>query len=139
MKDGKISRIIVERFQTGDDILERLNALMRWNDTRAGSFTAIGAVQKAVVGAFVGEGQYTAVELEGPLEVLSCVGNISLKDGFPFAHAHMALADTKGRAYGGHVMPGCIVGGTFEVTISAYEMELTRKIDAVTQLYLLDT
>jgi predicted DNA-binding protein with PD1-like motif len=139
LKGGKLSSVIVERFQTGEDILERLNALSRWNNIHAGSFTGIGAVEKATVGAFIGEGQYTGVELQGPLEILSCTGNISLKDGVQFVHAHIALADTKGTAYGGHVMPGCIVGGTFEVTIHVYDMELTRKSDARTQLYLLDT
>jgi predicted DNA-binding protein with PD1-like motif len=91
------------------------------------------------VGSFIGDGQYSGVDLEGPLEILSCIGNISLKDGIPFVHAHMTLADAKGRAYGGHVMPGCIVGATFEVTVLAYKFELTRKLDPHTQLHLLET
>lgn len=66
MKEGKPSGIIVERFRTGDDILERLNALVRGNNVSAGSFSAIGAVEKATVGIFVGEGQYSEIEIEGP-------------------------------------------------------------------------
>lgn len=140
MKGGKLSRVIVERFQTGDDILERLNALVRWNNVLAGSFTAIGAVERAVVGSFIGEGQYAPVELQGPLEILSCIGNVGVKDGSPFVHAHITLADAKGKAYGGHVMPGCIVGGTFEINLLEYkEVELVRKLDSETKLYLLDT
>jgi len=140
LKEGKPSRIIVERFRTGDDILERLNALVRGNNVRAGSFSAIGAVEKATVGIFVGEGQYSEIEIEGPLEILSCVGNVSLKDDLPFVHAHITLADTKGRAYGGHLMQGCIVGATFEVSLLRYDnLELGRKLDPQTKLYLLDT
>ena len=140
MKEGKPSGIIVDRFRTGDDILERLNALVRGNNVSAGSFSAIGAVEKATVGIFVGEEQYSEIEIEGPLEILSCVGNVSLKDGLPFVHSHITLADTKGRAYGGHLMPGCIVGATFEVSLLRYDdIELSRKLDPQTKLYLLDT
>jgi predicted DNA-binding protein with PD1-like motif len=140
VKEGTISKVIVERFQTGDDILERLNALVLGNNVLAGSFTAIGAVERAVVGSFIGEGQYAGVELQGPLEILSCIGNVSVKDGSPFVHAHVTLADTKGRAYGGHMMPGCIVGATFEISLLEYvDVELARKFDSQTKLYLLDT
>jgi len=140
MKQGKVSRVIVERFQTGDDVLEDLDALIRWNNLRAGSFTAIGAVEKAVVGYFIGEGQYAALELQGPFEVVSCMGNVAMKDGSPSVHAHITLADAKGRAYGGHMMPGCIVGAAFEINLLEYkEIELARKADSGTKLYLLNT
>jgi predicted DNA-binding protein with PD1-like motif len=140
MKEGKLARAIVERFQTGDDILESLNALVRSNNVLAGSFTAVGAVESAVVGYFVGEGRYAKVKLQGPLEILSCIGNVSAKDGMPFVHAHITLADRKGRACGGHMMPGCIVGATFEINLQEYEdTELVRRLDSRTKLYLLDT
>jgi predicted DNA-binding protein with PD1-like motif len=140
MKQGKLSSVIVERFTTGDDVLERLNELVRQNHVSAGSFTALGAVEKATVGYFLGDGQHSNISLEGPLEVLACVGNVSLKDGVPFVHAHITLSDNKGRSFGGHLMPGCTVGPTFEVTLHMYdEMELHRKLDSETKLYLLDT
>ena len=105
----------------------------------AGSFTAIGGVQNANVGYFLGNGKYSTVSIEGPLEIVSCVGNISMKDGLPFVHAHIALADKKGNMFGGHLMPGCMVGATFEVTINAYEaMSLIRELDSKSGTYLLD-
>lgn len=105
----------------------------------AGNFTAIGAVQNANVGYFLGNGKYSTVSIEGPLEIVSCVGNISVKEGLPFVHAHIALADKKGNMFGGHLMPGCMVGATFEVTIHAYEaMNLIRKLDPKSGMYLLD-
>jgi len=140
VKEGKLARVIVERFQTGDDILESLNALILSNNVLAGSFTAVGAVESAVVGFFVGEGRYAEVKLQGPLEILSCIGNVSVKDGTPFVHAHLTLADGNGRTYGGHALPGCIVGATFEINLLEYEdVEVVRKFDSRTKLYLLDT
>lgn len=140
MKEGRANRVIVERFQTGEDILERLNDLVQRSHVTAGSLAALGAVGRAVVGFFMGNGEYSSVSIEGPLEVLSCVGNVSLKEGTPFVHAHITFADSKGNTYGGHLMPGCTVGATFEVSFLVYEgVQLVRKLDPQTKLYLLDT
>jgi predicted DNA-binding protein with PD1-like motif len=140
LKQGRISGVIVERFKTGDDILERLSDLVLRNEVSAGSFTAIGAVEKATVGYFVGSGKYSNISLQGPLEIVSCLGNVSMKEGAPFVHAHITLADKEGKTYGGHLMPGTTVGATFELTLHSYDgIELTRKFDSETKLFLLDT
>jgi predicted DNA-binding protein with PD1-like motif len=140
MKEGKPVRVLVERLRRGEDVLVRLNQLVFENGITAASFTALGAVEKASVGFSVRNGQYSTVSYDGPLEVLSCVGNVSLKHGKPFIHAHIAIADKEGKAYGGHLQPGCIVSATFEVTMLVYEgIDLVRKLDSETKLYLLDT
>lgn len=140
MKQGKTTRVIVGRFETGDDILERLTQLVLQQQVSAGSFTALGTVERATVGYFTGNGNYSSISLQGPLEILSCVGNVSLKEGSPFVHAHITLSDKEGRAYGGHLMPGCKVGATFEFTLQAYDdIKLQRKFDAKTRLFLMDT
>ncbi len=120
--------------------MDRLYHVVRKKGITAASLTAFGAVEKASVGFFVGDGQYSTITCDGPLEVLSCVGNVSLKEGKPFIHAHIAVADKEGKAYGGHLMPGCIVSATFEVTILVYEgIDLVSKLDSGTKLFLLDT
>lgn len=140
MKEGKPSRVIIDRFHKGEDILERLNELVRQNRVTAGSFIAIGAAEKATVGFFVGGGRYSTVSLNGPFEVLSCVGNVGLKEDAPFVHAHITFADKEGRTWGGHLMPGCTVDATFEVVLQAYDgLGLSRKFDPATELFLLDT
>ena len=140
MHEGKSSRAIVARFRKGDDVLDRLTHVVSENGVVAGSFTGIGSVVKAEVGFYVGNGQYSNISLRGPLEVLSCVGNVSLRQGLPFVHAHISLSDSQGRACGGHLMPGCIVDPTFEVFLQSYEgIDLVRKQDPETKLFLLDT
>jgi hypothetical protein len=140
MKEGKPVKVMVERLRRGEDVLVRLNQFVLENGITAANFTALGAVEKASVGFFVGGGQYSTVVYDGPLEVLSCVGNVSLKEGKPFIHGHLTIADKKGNAYGGHLQPGCIVSATFEVTMLVYEgVDLVRKLDSATKLYLLDT
>jgi hypothetical protein len=121
-------------------VLERLNQLVHENHVSAGSLTAIGSVEKAEVGFFVGNGRYLTISCSGPLEVSSCVGNVSSKQGVPFVHAHISLADKQGKGYGGHLMTGCIVDPTFEVILHAYDdLDLGRELDPLTKLYLLDT
>jgi len=140
MREGKSGRVIVERLRRGDDVLERLNKIVVDNKVRGGSLMAIGSVAKAEIGFYEGNDRYAPITCNGPLEVLSCVGSVSMKQGVPIVHAHITLADRKGRAYGGHVLPGCIVDPTFEVFIQETEgIALQRKLDAETNLYLLDT
>lgn len=140
MREGKRNAVIVERFRKGDDILECLNSLVRENHVSAGSLTAIGRVEKADVGFFVGDGQYMTTSCNGPLEVTSCVGSVSSIHGVPFIHAHISLTDKRGKGYGEHLMHGCTVDATFEVVLHAYdEIDLERKLDSSTKLYLLDT
>jgi predicted DNA-binding protein with PD1-like motif len=138
LKQGKISRALVERFNTGDDVLDRLNSLVRQQHVFAGSFTALGAVESGTVGYFIGDGNYFQISLEGPLEVVSCVGNVSSKEGAPFVHAHITFSDKEGKAYGGHLLPGCRVGATFEVTLHTYDdIDMPRIFDPATKLFLL--
>jgi len=139
MLQGKPGRLIVERLQEGEDLLGRLNQLVVDCKVQAGSLTAIGSLSKAELGFYEGNGRYATTTHKGPFEVLSCVGSVSLKQDARVVHVHIALADKKGRAYGGHVMPGCIVDSTFEVFIQEIEgITLQRKLDGEKNLYLLD-
>lgn len=70
------------------------------------------------------------------MEILSCVGNVSLKVGKPSVHVHIALADEKGKAFGGHLMPGTTV---FACEAFIEEMQgkpLDRRLDEKTGLAL---
>jgi hypothetical protein len=140
LKQGKVSKVLVERFGHGEDILERLTDLVQKNHVYAGSFTAIGTVEKATVGYFIGDGQYSNTSFQGPLEVTSCIGNVSMKEGHPYVHAHITFADKEGKTCGGHLMLGTTVDATFEVTLHAYEdLNLARTPDPRTRLLVWDT
>lgn len=138
MKSGRVSSVIVERLQSGHDILEGLNELVRRRHVTAADLSAIGAVSNAVVGYFIGQGRYSPITLDGPLEIVSCMGNVSLKENQPFVHAHISLSNAEGSVYGGHLLPGCTVGATFEATLHVHEEKLTRTLDPNTGLFLLD-
>jgi hypothetical protein len=95
------------RINRGESIQEALNKACKDLNIKAGRITAIGAINPAVFGFYdFDERYYKEIEKEGNFELVSLVGNISLKDDEPFAHAHIIVGDSDGNVYGGHLLPG---------------------------------
>ncbi|MGQ9823863.1 MAG: PPC domain-containing DNA-binding protein [Desulfotomaculales bacterium] len=106
-KEAKAARVIVGRLKKGDDLLEALTKECAASRIVLGEVRAIGAVSRARVGYYDQKSRlYRYLEFGEPMEILSLAGNISLKEGRPFVHAHVTLADGEGRACGGHLAEG---------------------------------
>ncbi len=58
-------------------------------------------------------GANTALEIAGPLEILSLSGTLS-RSG---VHLHLAVADADATAYGGHLLHGCSIYTTAELVL----------------------
>jgi hypothetical protein len=136
----ELDQIVVARLETGEDILEKIEEVVREHNIKAGALKLIGAVSEATFGYFDRENRkYNYFEVgEGDLEVVSCMGNIARHDDEIVIHAHMVAADHEGNCYGGHVAEGCKAGATIEVIIWAFDSELFRAKDKSTGLHLLD-
>ena len=94
----------------GCDLLEELTKVTTERNVKLGRIEAIGAVQKARIGFYNQETRiYQFISFNHPLEITNLIGNISLKDGNPFVHAHITLSDESGKSYGGHLAPGTVV------------------------------
>jgi predicted DNA-binding protein with PD1-like motif len=101
---------IIGRIEHGADLLEALGGLCRERDIRLGWFEGLGAVKKAALSFYDQQThEYRVVEIDRPLEITGLAGNISVKEGAPFVHAHVTFADDAGRAFGGHLAAGTIV------------------------------
>lgn len=126
------------RLAHNDDLLETLTRLCERNRIRCGFLQVIGAVQGAVIGYYDQKKKKYGrnIVLRQELEITSCLGNVSLKDGGIFVHAHVTLADERGKAFGGHLMPGTKVFAAEYVIRELKGTALVRKYDAVTGLYL---
>ncbi len=137
MAHAKIGKIAFTRLDKDDELLTSVTQAAKEAKISAGFFFLIGTLKKARLG-FFREGKYEIIEMNQPLEIVSCLGNVSIKDGEVFAHAHIAVSDEKGRVFGGHVMPECIVGVTGElVLVEASGIKLVREFDKKTRLSLL--
>lgn len=127
----------IGKFDYDCDVLAAINEFCHNNDINSGWFSIIGAVKTSCLGFYNQEDKkYTVKKFDEPMEIVSCSGNISIKDGKPFAHMHIVLSDESGCAFGGHVMHGTIVFAG-EFIIQSYEGEkLVRGLDGQTGLPL---
>jgi len=134
--EAKAGKIIFARLFEEEDLLEAITQTAEKGRIKAGFFFLIGTLKKAKMG-FFHQGRYQPIEMAEPLEIVSCMGNISIKQNEPLVHAHIAVSNRKGEVFGGHVLPGCVIAATGElVLIEALDVELQRKLDEKTQLYL---
>jgi predicted DNA-binding protein with PD1-like motif len=125
------------RLPFGCDLLAELSSFCEQQNIRLGRISGIGAVRRATIAYYdqaarrYGERHFTE-----PMELLSLVGNISLKDAKPFVHAHIILGTHEGRAIGGHLCAGTEVFAG-ECIIEAFRgPDLVRQPDAETGLSL---
>ena len=139
MKEGKIGRIIFSRIFEDEDLLEGIKKRVKESKIKAGLLFLIGSLKEACLG-FYEECEYKRIEVKKPLEIASCMGNISVKEnGELIIHAHMVVSDKSGNAYGGHLLKGCKVAATAELMlIEALEVDLKRKFEDKYRLYLLN-
>ncbi len=100
-------RVVAGRLNIDDDLYNGLLNHVLKSGILCGRVTAIGALRKAALACYhQTEKRYQEVSVDHPMELLSLLGNISLKDETPFLHAHVVLADAAGNARGGHLLPG---------------------------------
>lgn len=100
-------RSFLFRVPEGEELLGFINEFARKNNILTGTISAIGSLRNPKIGYFEeSKGEYKIIELEGTYELVSLMGNISLKDKKSFAHIHIALGDSEGRLWGGHLVEG---------------------------------
>jgi predicted DNA-binding protein with PD1-like motif len=134
---SKVEKVIFARFFAGEDLLETITGAAKQNDIDSGFFFLIGTLKKAVLGYYK-DGKYVPTEKAGPLEIVSCMGNVSVKEKAELVvHAHIVVSDDKGNAFGGHVLSGCVVDATVELVLVKVESgTLRRELDAERNLFL---
>ncbi len=120
----------IVKLEKDSDLLDSLTTYAEDNNIQAAEIKFIGAVQSAKVLYFNQEKKkYDEHIMDQPYEVLSGIGNISILDNKPFVHVHVVLADSTGKAYGGHLDKGTKVW-LIEAFIHEVESKnLVRKFD----------
>ena len=103
-------RIFIGSLPQGGDLINSIEEFCKKALIQMATFSVIGAVSSATIGAYDQKQQvYVTFKEEAPLEIVSCIGNVSLKDGKPFIHAHILLADEQGKTIGGHLFSETII------------------------------
>jgi predicted DNA-binding protein with PD1-like motif len=139
-----LKEIIVARFEAEEDLLLSIKQVVVEYDVKAGMFTVIGAVDKAHYGFYIPQKKAYTTHVWEPskksspaLEILNCTGNVAILDNEPIVHAHILLSGVKGEMVGGHVLEGCRVNPTGELTLIKAEGVLLRKHNDALKLSLL--
>ena len=92
------------------------------NEIFSAQLSRIGAVKSIDIGAYDTEKkEYVRHVLPDVWKLVSCQGNVGLKNGQPFIHAHVTLSDQDLNTRGGHL---------FEATVAAVGEFFLRQEDS---------
>lgn len=144
---GQMGRVVVIRLAPGEDILPSLVRIAKAAGIRQaiviGGAASLTRAHLRNVRRYPAEWPITDevrvfTKVEGPLELLSLSGNITmLENGEPYIHCHAAisLGTPDGVAYGGHLLPDTLVFSTAELSmVEVTGLEMLRIMDSETKV-----
>ena len=100
-------RAFVGRLETGSDLVDEIERHCAEHGVTAAQVTVIGAVRRARYAYYEQDARrYRELETDTHHEIAGFVGNISLREGRPFLHAHATFSDADGHTVGGHLLRG---------------------------------
>lgn len=136
-KEYARGRRIVARLPHGGDLLQEIAAVADAHGMAMAEVRAIGALSEARLAFYDQEAKtYGEFAVDGAVELLALLGNVSRRDGATAVHVHATLSGHDGACIGGHVAPGCLV---FACELMLQELDgdlLEREYDEVTGLPL---
>lgn len=137
--------MIAARFEAGEDLLLSIKAVAEEYGVSAGMFSLIGALESAKVGFYDPAKRIYRIRKIKPgfgdvraLEILSCTGNIAQLEGEVVVHGHIVLKCYLRDNTGGHLLEGCKVFPTAELTLLKASGTLKRLQDNTFNLALLN-
>lgn len=136
VRELKRGRSLLVRLDHGADLVDQISKLAVDEGILVGSFSALGALTQAEIAFYDQEShEYSELLVEENSEIVSCTGNVSIRDGKPFVHAHVVLAYSEGKTIGGHLLSGKIFAAELFL-IELLGEPMVRKSDETTGLYL---
>ena len=105
-----------------EPIMATLTQFCKDNNIINAQLSGIGAIKEIKLGAYdLDHQEYVTLNYEGIRELTSYQGNVLLKDGEPFIHAHITISDHSLNGKGGHLL---------EAKVAAVGEFILRKINA---------
>lgn len=119
----------------GSDLLKELESFVRDKGINLAWLSGVGAVSRATIRYYDQPKQdWVDLEFDRRLEVAGLWGNVSLLNGEPIVHVHIALADEEGHCYGGHLGQNTVVFNLEILMTTLSGPAVTRKMDPQTGL-----
>jgi len=141
-KEYSIEKTFAYGLPHDSDLLEVLNKFCLDNDIRNGFISVVGST-KTVKLSFYRQDIRKYIDIENkefsndqPLEIVSASGNVSIRDGKPFVHLHVIVADGDGKCIGGHLIKGTTIFAGEAIIQKFSGEDLVRSFDKTTSLWL---
>jgi predicted DNA-binding protein with PD1-like motif len=130
-------RVLVGRLESGSDLVGEIERLCGEHGIGAAWVSCLGAVRRARYAYYEQhDHRYLELETDTHHEIAGFSGNVSMRDGRPFLHAHASFADASGATVSGHLLPGIEVFAAELLITELTGVELVRRPDADTGLAL---
>ncbi|MHA1342698.1 MAG: PPC domain-containing DNA-binding protein [Promethearchaeota archaeon] len=137
--ETKIGRVIIGKVMPDEDLLNAIVQIVKKYEIKAGLINIIGALKKFTLGYFnLNTKEYQFKTFDKNVELVSCMGNISWKEGEPIIHLHISVGCEDYSIIGGHLSQPSIVSVTAEIYIYEIDQKLNRTTDPTFNLSLLD-
>ena len=129
MQFQKVKNSYIVHVEKGEKVVESLTNFCKQNNIHSAQLAGIGAVKNIDIGAYdIDTKDYIHRVFDEILELLSFQGNIALKDGEPFLHAHITLSNHDMEVFGGHLFE-MEVAAVGEFIIHDFQNETHRKLN----------
>lgn len=110
-------------FGAGDEILSGLTELAEREHITSAYITGLGGLSTGLFGwGDPSNGAFKEIPIDKKCELVSLVGNISMRNGKPYVHLHGVVAFSDGSTKGGHVIEAH-VAPIAEITVVALAAE----------------
>lgn len=124
--------------EIGEDLVESILRYAEKTKMSAASIQAIGAIRNFELGYYVlDQKQYLRKKVDEIAELISCAGNLAIKEDKQFVHVHVVAGLRDFSVIGGHLF-SAIVAVTAEVILRPMPNVMKRSFNNETGLYLLD-
>jgi uncharacterized protein len=126
------------RLESGELVAEALLNWLAKSGVGYATMTGLGAVSGATIAYWNAKtGQYEHHVIDEQLEVVSLIGNVSIKEGAPFTHIHVTLGARDLTIRGGHFIDAT-VHPNLEIWLRPETRTVERTLDNASGLYLMD-
>lgn len=126
------------RFESGEALADKLASWLAAHKIGYATMTGLGAAREATLSYWNARSQeYEQHQLDEQMEVVSLIGNATIKEGAPFTHIHVALGRADLSIVGGH-LNDLVVHPNLEIELRPESRTVERSLDDNCGLYLMD-
>ena len=126
------------RIESGEELNATLKAFLISHEITFAQVTGLGAVRSATVSYWNSSTrQYEIHERNEQMEIISLIGNVSMREGEPFAHIHLGLGRHDLSMIGGH-FNAAVAHPMLEIWLTPVDATVNRTLDESCGLFLMD-